>query len=491
MLRKILFRASLLLACLALLGHIGPAEAKRVALVIGNGAYQVGPLSNPINDATAVAAAFKRLGFDEVSLQTNLDGGAMKSAISRFGALAAGADVAVVYYAGHGLENAGLNYLIPTDARLARAADLDLEAIQLGTIINQIDGARQLKLVILDACRNNVFPVAGSKRSQTRGLARIEPENDTLVAYAAAAGTTADDGSQSAHSPFTSALLKYLETPGLEVDYIFRIVRDEVYEATGQAQRPHVYGSLGRERIYFVEPKVAALAPAPSPSPSPPALEDDVGGGGLAAELATLPGWKVVKRDFPTWFDEQVREAAAKKKSRDAVDMQLANAVVALRRQHGSEALKASTAHLKRLATAFLNHLNVLSRHSTAACYGFISQGETAPLVLDLPASSDAHTAAQEQVAAVFEAIASGRQSPSTHDKAKKDDYDILVKMLTKLGWTERDLHTFAEPSQLAKEPPARVCQMVQDWFRAHLDIGDAKAQERLLVETLKPVVSG
>ncbi len=105
--------------------------------------------------------------------------------------------------------------------------------------------------------------------------------------------------------------------------------------------------------------------------------------------------------------------------------------------------------------------------------------------------SPDQGAAVQAQVAAIFEAIADGRKSPTTHERALKEDYEVLVQQLTKLGWKESDLKTFSNPSALSREPPARVCQMVQDWFVAHLSVPDKATQERLLVETLKPVVSG
>ena len=118
----------------------------------------------------------------------------MEQALAKLAADASGADIAAVFFAGHGTERDGRNYLIPIDATLARASDLDLQAITLDTVVDQLAGATKLKLVILDACRNNVFPLAGARRSTARGLARVEPEDNTLIAYAAKDGTTADDG---------------------------------------------------------------------------------------------------------------------------------------------------------------------------------------------------------------------------------------------------------------------------------------------------------
>ena len=153
--------------------------------------------------------------------------------------------------------------------------------------------------------------------------------------------------------------------------------------------------------------------------------------------------------------------------------------------------LAASTDKLKVVASAFLDNLKSLSERSVGACYGFISQGETAPVVLELMQTPDQGASVQTQVAAIFEAIADGRKTPTQHEKAVKTDYEVLVQELSKLGWKENDLKVFSNPQALSHEPPSRVCQMVQDWFTAHLAVADKATQERLLVETLKPVVSG
>ena len=144
----------------------------------------------------------------------------------------AGANLGLVFFAGHGTETGGRNYLIPDDATLAAGA-IDLEAIALDTVLRQLDGVTQTKLVILDACRHNLFAPAGAKRAVGRGLARIEPEDNTLVVYAAKDGTTADDGlAGTARS--LQALLKHIAAPGLEINLLFRRVRDDVMAATGR-----------------------------------------------------------------------------------------------------------------------------------------------------------------------------------------------------------------------------------------------------------------
>ncbi|HRD76648.1 MAG TPA: caspase family protein, partial [Hyphomicrobiaceae bacterium] len=232
------------------------AQGKRVALVIGNEAYaHASALKNPVRDAAAVAAALKRIGFELVEVQRNLGVDALRRALLAFEGHATGADIALVFFAGHGIEVDGVNYLVPTDARLTRANGVELEAVALPTVTAAISGARKLRLVILDSCRNNPFQPrlaadSGRKRSIGRGLARVEPGDNELIAFAAAAGTTADDG-EAGNSPFTTALLKHLERPGLEVQQLFRNVRDEVIASTARGQVPHVYGTLGAEPVFF------------------------------------------------------------------------------------------------------------------------------------------------------------------------------------------------------------------------------------------------
>ncbi|MBI4273769.1 MAG: caspase family protein, partial [Rhizobiales bacterium] len=161
-----------------------------------------------------------------------------------------------VYYAGHGLEIGGVNYLIPVDARLATDRDVELEAVPLNQVLSAVERARKLRLVLLDACRDNPFASQMKRtlatRSVGRGLASIEPEAGTLVVYAAKHGETALDG-DSANSPFVTAFVKNLATPGLEVRRLFDFVRDDVMEATNRRQQPFSYGSVpGRQDFFFV-----------------------------------------------------------------------------------------------------------------------------------------------------------------------------------------------------------------------------------------------
>jgi len=232
---------------------------KRIALVIGIGGYQYAPaLPNPQNDARAIGAALRKLDF-EVEEAFDLDNRGFAGRLRDFGVRASAADVAVVFYAGHGLQVRGQNYLLPSDARLERERDLVYEAMPLNLILGELSQARKLGVLILDACRNNPFADrlsrsnAGALRERdvSAGLARIDDTpSDTLVALATRADALAEDGSTS-HSPYTDALLKNFEVPGLELGLFFRRVRDNVMEATQGRQEPFIFGSLGATPFYF------------------------------------------------------------------------------------------------------------------------------------------------------------------------------------------------------------------------------------------------
>ena len=271
----------LLIAAAALLLLVcQPAFAeKRVALVLGNSAYQnVPPLTNPINDAAVMAATLKDAGFDIVDARHDLGTLETRRALRDFADRARDADIAVVYYAGHGIEVEGANYLIPVDARLERDTDVFDEALSLDRILVAIEPAKKLRLVILDACRDNPFTKIMKRTVATRaigqGLAKVEPTSpNVLIAYSAKAGSTAADG-DGKNSPFTTALSKYLTAPGLDVRRAFGFVRDDVLKSTGNRQEPFVYGSLGGEDVPLVPvPKVAPAAAVPAATPASPQAE--------------------------------------------------------------------------------------------------------------------------------------------------------------------------------------------------------------------------
>jgi uncharacterized caspase-like protein len=191
-------------------------------------------------------------------LRLNLNYRQLRNEVRAFSIQARSAEIALIHFAGHGLELAGENYLLPVDARLARDVDLEYEAITLSSLLRATLGAQRLRIVVLDACRNNPLGdemalSMGAPRSVTRGLARIEPQGDILVAFSAKAGTLAKDG-DGPMSPYAQALVKHLATPGLDVRLLFGRVRDEVLAATKHEQEPYTYGSLKGEVIVSFHP---------------------------------------------------------------------------------------------------------------------------------------------------------------------------------------------------------------------------------------------
>lgn len=238
------------------------AEARKVALIIGNGDYaNTGRLVNPANDIKIIAASAKQAGFDDVTIAADLAVNDFQKAMRDFRAKADGAEVAMVYYAGHGIEAQGKNWLIPTDAQLKSDLDLPYEAINLDRLMESVSGA-QIRMVVLDSCRNN--PFGRSWRSGTRavvnGLAGVEAD-DVLVIFAAAPGQTAADGT-SGNSPFATSLAKRLPQPDMPVQLLGGLIRDDVLQATGGSQRPFVSASITGTPVYLVPRTAPASAPA-------------------------------------------------------------------------------------------------------------------------------------------------------------------------------------------------------------------------------------
>ena len=245
-----LYKLALALAVAMLFAGAAHAE-KRVALVLGNGSYKlISALANPVNDAKLMAEALKIAGF-EVHTAFDSDYPAMRRAVRKFGRALrrAGKDaVGLLYYAGHGVQARGQNYLIPLGAQIESTADLDLEALSATQALSQMEEAgNRLNLVILDACRNN--PFVGSVRSSGRGLARIQAASGALIAFSAAPGQVALDG-DGINSPYTSALATAIQKPGLLVEQVFKQVRNEVERETGGRQTPWEESSLKGD-FYF------------------------------------------------------------------------------------------------------------------------------------------------------------------------------------------------------------------------------------------------
>jgi tetratricopeptide (TPR) repeat protein len=248
---------------LAALTPQAPAAAiaiRRVALIIGNGAYRnVHQLDNPPRDAKLIADTLRDIGFQTVTLANDLTRDKFFEALHAFASEAERADWAVVYYAGHGLEIGGINYLVPVDARFASDRDAEKEAVTLEQVIAAVAGARKLRQVMLDACRNNPFAPTMQRtialKLVDKGLSNIEPGAGFMVVYAAKHGETALDG-DGLDSPFAVAVARDLREPRIEVRKLFDIVRDDVWTLTKHQQQPFTYGSPpGREDFYFVAGK--------------------------------------------------------------------------------------------------------------------------------------------------------------------------------------------------------------------------------------------
>jgi TPR repeat protein len=255
-------RARLLLALLFVMGLAGPALAeRRIALVVGNSAYQnVAPLDNPAHDAALMAQTLKELGFSLTgdAAQLNLDKRALDDAVQAFGRQVQGADVAMFYFAGHGVQVRGANYLVPIGANPTREADVDFQMVDVNVVLNQMQGSgTRLNMIILDACRNNPFG-GRSLRTAGGGLAQIRAPDGTLISYATQPGNVAQDGDDG-HSPYTRALAATMKRPGLDLFQTFNEVGLTVKRATGGAQQPWVSSSPIDGSFYF-----SGAPPAPS-----------------------------------------------------------------------------------------------------------------------------------------------------------------------------------------------------------------------------------
>lgn len=249
---------ALLALCAVLVSN--PAHARKVALIIANSDYaSATSLDNPKNDAALVAEAARKAQFDDVTVVENAGMDAFEAALRSFAAKADGADIAMVYFAGHGIEGRGQNWLIPVDARLENDRDLPFEAIELSLVTDSMAGAK-VRMVVLDACRNNPFGNRwkSGTRAVTRGLAPVEAD-DFIVIFAAAPGQTAADGTDG-NSPFARSLAARLPEPDLPLQLLGGSVRDDVLRATNEEQRPYVSASVTGTPIYLV-PRTAGSVP--------------------------------------------------------------------------------------------------------------------------------------------------------------------------------------------------------------------------------------
>jgi uncharacterized caspase-like protein len=311
------FAAALLAICLA---SPSALAGKRVALVIGNSNYQnVVALTNPANDAAAIAEMFRKAAFDVVDSRRDLKSQEMRRALRDFGDKARGADIAVIYFAGHGLEVDGSNYVVPVDAVLERDVDVEDEAVSLNRILLAAEPATQLRLVILDACRDNPFAKKMKRtiasRSIGRGLVGVEANKpNTFIAFAAKEGSTAADG-DGRNSPFSTALLKHLTTPGLDIRKAFGYVRDDVMSATGNQQEPYTTNSLGGNDVTLVP--ATAVAPVAGANANLDIRHDYE----LAERVGTREAWDSFVAAHPSGFYTDLAKAQRNKLAAEAAQI--------------------------------------------------------------------------------------------------------------------------------------------------------------------------
>jgi len=264
-----------LITCISILFFSTPnqsfsASEHRIALVIGNGSYISSPLRNPINDATDVATALRKCGFN-VTLQTDVRQKTMKKAIAAFGRELRKGGVGLFYFSGHGVQLSGRNYLMPIGADIESESDVEFEAVDAGRVLGKMqDAGNQINIMILDACRNN--PYGSRFRSSKRGLAVIPAPQGAVVAYSTSPGGLADDGS-GRNGLYTSMLLKHILTPDLTVERFFKMVGKDVSVASQNRQVPWVQTSLVDDFFFNIKtgapivkpivdtPKVASISP--------------------------------------------------------------------------------------------------------------------------------------------------------------------------------------------------------------------------------------
>ena len=401
--------------------HAALAE-KRVALVVGNSAYEnVVGLTNPAHDAAAITDMFKRAGFDVVDSKHDLKNAEMRRALREFTDKARDADIAVIYYAGHGIEVNGINYLVPVDAVLERDTDAYDEAISLDRILQAIEPAKRLHLVILDACRNNPFLKKMTRtvasRSMDRGLIGIEPNGqNTLIAYAAKAGFTAMDG-DGQNSPFALALLKHLTTPGLDLRRSLGLVRDDVLAATANKQEPYYTGSLGGEDM--------ALVPAPAAPPAAAANPklDVRGDYELAERVGTKDAWDSFIAAYPSGFYADLAKAQRNKLAAETARLAATDKARAAAEEKARLAAEGAKASEQAKAAA-----EAKAAEDARLAAEKKKQAEEAKVVLAAQANAAAQAKAAEKVAEKphEQVVAALPPSDQVNPKAPAPDQSVL-----------------------------------------------------------------
>lgn len=270
-------------------------------------------------------------------------------------------------------------------------------------------------------------------------------------------------------------------------DDVFTYVHSEDSTAPAPQGSPSTASSADSKPTATAAIPAAATTTAEAPS-GPPTADD------IDRRLQGRSMWVAIKQSFPEWYQARVSDLtklSTEQKPQTEIDHYVVNALVALRRENAKFALAASTARHKELAGAFLANLNRLSQESGDSCYDFISKGELSNTIVERIGDPAKSSDIDAQIAATLAAISEGKSQPTEHSAPVKTDYDVLAGELGRLGWTQADMQLFANPKELAQAPRGRVCNMLKDWFTAHLAIQDPATQGRLLFETLKPVISG
>ncbi len=261
---RVIFSLFIALSVFLSVGEGQSRAESRVALVIGNGAYLTQPLDNPPNDAALMAKTLQAVGFDVIS-ETNVDARTMRRAVHKFGRALrdAGEDaVGFVFYAGHGIQSKGENYMIPVDAQIEDELDVEFEGFPASTLLSALESAgNRLNIVVMDACRNN--PYKAATRSSGSGLARMDAPSGTLIAYSTAPGKVAADGN-GLNSPYTRALTRAIQSPGETVEQVFKAARVAVIDRTNGVQVPWESSSLTGDFFFMDKAPEPVAAPAPT-----------------------------------------------------------------------------------------------------------------------------------------------------------------------------------------------------------------------------------
>jgi uncharacterized caspase-like protein len=452
----------------ALFGQTAQA-GKRVALVIGNSNYQrVSRLSNPANDASMLADVFVQAKFDVVTLHNDLTAVEMRRVLREFSDKARDADVAVLYYAGHGIEIDGNNYLVPVDAVLERDTDVYDEAIGLDRVLVAVEPARQLRLIILDACRDNPFAKTMKRTIATRsvgqGLAKVEPTNpNTMIAFAAKAGLTALDGDRGQrNSPYAVALAAHLTTPGLDLRKAFGFVRDDVLKATGNQQEPFIYGSLGGDDVALV-----STSPPPTVAADPDAaIRRDYE---LAERVGTKEAWESFIATHPNGFYARLAQAQSNKLTAEEA------------RAAAAERAKAATDEKARLAAEqakaaaegrAAEEARIAAEKKKTIAEARLADAERAKSAAQAKANDETKLAAEKNALEAAKAAAAAKAAEEARVAAEKAAQERIAK-------AEAEARAAAESARRASEArafeEARVAELTK--ALAEAEASRAKAE--------------